>query len=136
MLEPVTNPGARELRKFSLMFFAFFAGIWGLVIPLLIMRRPPLLWAIILGGVVGLWGLIAPKTTWPLYLVWMKIGGILGWINTRIILSVFYYLVVTPFAIAFKLMGKDPMRRRFDSSASTYRIPSRRNEPSHMEKPF
>lgn len=44
----------------------------------------------------------------------MKFAHALGWVNTRIILTVVYLLVFTPVALIFKLIGKDPMERRFD----------------------
>lgn len=46
----------------------------------------------------------------------MKFAHILGWVNTRIILTLVYFLVFTPVALIFKLIGKDPMNRRFETA--------------------
>jgi hypothetical protein len=39
-------------------------------------------------------------------------------------------------ALVFHLFGKDPMRRRLDPSASSYRIKSEHLPRERMEKPF
>ena len=57
----------------------------------------------------------------PLYRGWMKFAHGLGWVNTRIILTLVYYLVFSPLAILFKIIGKDPMNRKI-GSADTYWI--------------
>lgn len=49
------------------------------------------------------------------YNVWMKFAHALGWVNTKIILSIVYFLIFTPIALFFRLIGKDPMDRRFES---------------------
>lgn len=49
-----------------------------------------------------------------LYGYWMKFAHALGWVNTRIILSLVYFLIFTPLALIFRLLGKDPMERRFE----------------------
>ena len=51
----------------------------------------------------------------------MKFAAILGHINTRILLTVFYIVGLTPTGFIMKMLGKDPMRRRFkDKSVSSY----------------
>lgn len=53
-----------------------------------------------------------------LYSYWMKFAHALGWVNTRIILSIVYFLIFTPLALIFRLIGKDPMERRFEAADS------------------
>ena len=42
----------------------------------------------------------------------MKFAHALGWVNTRIILTLVYYFVFTPLALIFRVVGKDPMNRK------------------------
>ncbi len=49
---------------------------------------------------------------------WMKFAYALGWVNTRILLTLFYILLGIP-AVILKLMRKDLLDRSF-SSAPTY----------------
>ena len=52
-------------------------------------------------------GIILPILLKPIYLVWMIFAVILGWIMTRIILSVIFYLIITPIGIVTRLIGDD-----------------------------
>jgi membrane-associated phospholipid phosphatase len=56
----------------------------------------------------------------PLYIGWMMFAFVLGWINTRIILGIFFYLILTPIGLVLRLTGKDLLDERMDREASTY----------------
>jgi len=56
----------------------------------------------------------------PIYRIAILIAHILGWINTRILLGLIFYLLITPIALVLKLMGRDPLNRKFDKQAKTY----------------
>jgi len=77
-----------------------------------------------------------PTTLKPIYRAWMALGVILGWINTRIILGVMYYLVFLPAGMIMKLMGKDPLNRKFDAKANSYRVCKSTQPKNHVERPF
>lgn len=53
-----------------------------------------------------------------LYNAWMKLAHALGWLNTRIILTLVYILIFTPIALFFRLIGKDLMERRLEAVES------------------
>lgn len=55
----------------------------------------------------------------------MRFAQALGWVNTRIILSLVYFLIFTPIALFFRLIGKDPMDRSFEKRDSYWikRVP-------------
>ncbi len=75
-----------------------------------------------LGAALVVLGLAAPVVLKPVYRVWMALAVVLGFIMTRVILSVVYYLVMTPIGLAMRLFGKDPMHRRIDPDAASYWI--------------
>ena len=62
--------------------------------------------AIIASTFIGL-GLIFPIFLKPIYFVWMIFAAILGWVMTRVILSVVFYLIMTPISLITKLLGED-----------------------------
>jgi hypothetical protein len=67
----------------------------------------------------------------------MKIGRAMGAINSKIILTLVFALVVTPFAVVSRLFGRDPLRRRFrDSTLNTYRVPRGARDRSHFTHQF
>lgn len=111
------------------------AGLFGLLIPLLKGHPLPLLpWAIAV--VFLLLGLIVPRSLKPVYHLWLKIGHLLGWINSRIILSVIFGLVVTPMALVMKVIKRDTMNRQWQPQLATYRLPCRPRDRQHVEKPY
>ena len=46
------------------------------------------------------------------YRAWMKLGHILGWVNSRIILGLVFLIVLQPIAIIMRILGHDPLRTK------------------------
>ncbi len=124
----------KELRQFGLLVGAVFTviGFW----PLVFRGEPFRLWAIGLGGTLILFGAILPQVLGPIHKGWMWVGHILGWINTRILLSIVFYGLVTPMGLIFRLMGKKSMRQTFAESSTTYRVVRAPRPRSHMKYQF
>jgi len=74
----------------------------------------------------------------PVHFAWMRFSQILGWISTHVVLTVFYYLILTPSGLLMKLLGKDLLDQRIDKSAKSYW--SKRDlskfDPKHAAKLF
>jgi len=126
---------ASELRQFGLITGAIFVALFGFLLPWIFDHGRPM-WPWILAGVLWAMALIYPFSLKPVYKFWMTLGGILGFINTRIILGVLFFAVFLPFGIVMRVFGKDPMSRKLDTEAETYRVVSERRDPSHLEKPY
>ena len=124
----------KGLREFGLVTGGIIAGLFGLFFPW-VFERPLPVWPFIVFAVLGLWGLAAPMSLRPVYRVWMKFGLILSRITTPIIMGLVFYVVITPVAILWKIIGKDAMARKFDNSES-YRLPSRKAPPENLERPY
>ena len=60
---------------------------------------------------LGLLSLLIPPAGVGLVWLWFRLAVVLGWINTRIILSALYYAFITPIALLFRLSGNDPMAK-------------------------
>jgi saxitoxin biosynthesis operon SxtJ-like protein len=124
----------KQLRHFGYLVGGIFGliGLW----PLVWRHQNPRLWALALTVILVVPALVAPRTLAPVYRVWMAAGEVLAWINTRIILGVVFYGVVTPIALAMRLMGHDPMRRRFEPAVESYRVRSTPRPATHMMRQF
>ncbi|MEW6687574.1 MAG: SxtJ family membrane protein [Pseudomonadota bacterium] len=72
----------------------------------------------------------------PLYALWMRLAHVLAWVNTRVLLFLVFLLVILPTALVLKALGRDPLRRRFDRAAPSYRVASRSAPRERMERPF
>ena len=125
---------AKELRQFGLLAGGVFSviGLW----PMFLRGEPLRLWAVILGSLLILLGSLVPTWLAPIHRGWMWVGHVLGWINTRIILGVIFYGLITPIGIVFRMLGKDTMRQSFSDTSSTYRVNRQPRPRSHMKFQF
>jgi len=130
-----TRVSVQELRKFALSTGAMIALVFGIVLPWLFSHAWPS-WPWLAGGILALWGIIAPASLALVYKIWMKFAEALGWINSRIILTLVFYLVVFPTAAVLRALGKDPLRRKFEAKLVSYRITSKPRARDNLEKPF
>jgi hypothetical protein len=124
-----------ELRSFGLTTGAIVAVLFGLVLPWIWDLGYPR-WPWIFFGVLGFWALAAPASLRVVYRVWMRIGLMISKVTTPIILGVVFYLIVMPVGLLIRTIGGDPMHRRFDSSAETYRIDKQEQSTSKLENPY
>jgi len=108
----------KQLRTFGIAL-SVFLGIIGLV-HFLKGNTPHYYWFWGAAGIIFLATLLVPILIKPIYHVAIFIAHILGWINTRLILGLIYYLLVTPIAIIMKIFGRDALNRKLDKEAKSY----------------
>ena len=106
-------------RSFGLVFTVVFL-IVGLA-PL-VKRAEVRWWAVVLGSLFLILGLLNSPVLTPLNRVWMKFGLLLHHIVSPVILGILFFAVFTPMAWMFRILGKDPMRRALDNNAASYWI--------------
>ena len=104
------------------------------------MHRHRLLLTEVLGGLalaLSLLALISPSWTERFNRGWMALAAGLGFVNSRVLLSLMYYLVVTPIGVVLRLAGHDPLHRRGPQRES-YWVPREmpRQSKSGFERPF
>ena len=107
----------KMIRKFGLVAFVFFGflcsiGIW---------RNKPI--AISIFGLLSLLGLcfiFFPLFMKPVYTVWMKISNLIGKVLNLSMLTLVYYIVITPTAYILKLLRVNPLRPKANQDSSTY----------------
>ena len=113
-------PSLRQLREFGLLIGTVFPVLLGWLLPAL-HGHPFREWTLWIGLPALVLGILWPRgLAWP-YRGWMALGHGLGWINSHLILGAVYVLVVQPIALLMRAMGHDPLRRRRDSAARSYR---------------
>ena len=64
----------------------------------------------IAGIVLVCGGLLAPAMLRVPNRVWWRFATVLGWLNSRILLTVFFFLVLTPAGFVMRLLGRSPLR--------------------------
>ena len=92
---------------------------------------------VVVGALLMLLGMTFPRVLyWP-YRGWMALAGVLGWVMTRVVLGLVYFLMVTPIGAVKRLLGWDPLGRRAAPSDTYWReYPERHRETRHYEKMF
>jgi Saxitoxin biosynthesis operon protein SxtJ len=122
LIEINKSPSQRELRWFGIGLLAFAGLVGGLTYWRTGRTGVP---AAILGAgavVTAVYYAVPPLRRW-VYLVWMYAAFPIGWVVSHVVLAAVYYLVVTPIGVTMRLLGRDPLDRRFDRSATTYWVP-------------
>ncbi len=124
-----------ELRKFGLTTGGLIIGLFGLLLPF-VFGRHYALWPWIIGGALVIMALVLPAGLATFHKYWMRFSHVLGWINTRIILSLVFFLLVTPLGFLMRLFARDPMARKFDKQATSYRVASTTAPRDNLKRPF
>jgi hypothetical protein len=106
-------------RGFGLVFSVFFliVALWPLRV-----GQSVRLWALALAGAFAVASFTRPSLLHPFNAVWTRLGLLLGKIVAPVVTGLLFFLVFTPMALAFRLLGKDLLRLRFDPAAASYWI--------------
>ncbi len=132
----MTSPAsAKEVRKFGILFALICAAVGAYLF-----WKESALWSWF--GIAGAFFLVAglyiQTVLHPVYIGWMKFAFVLGWVNTRILLGLFFYLIITPVGVVMRLAGKDFLDKKINRPAKTYWKKRDRTafDPKHMEQQF
>ncbi len=119
LIEFNKNPSRRELAWFGALL-ALFSGVVGglLWIKTGSLQAAAILWAFA-ASVIALYSIFADLRR-PLYLAWMYATLPIGWTVSYLLLAILFYLVMTPIGLVMRLLGRDPLQRRFDRSTQRY----------------
>lgn len=107
----------KDLRKFGLTV----GGVIVIISVLLFyFEKSSSIYFAVVGAFLVLAGLLYPQILKPLNKVWMGLAITLGFIMSRVILTILFYLVLTPIAFIARIFGKKFMILKYDKSAKTY----------------
>lgn len=67
---------------------------------------------------------------------WFKLAEVLGWINSRILLSIIFFLLLTPLAFLSRLFSKDPLKLKKRPDDSVYRERNYKFVAKDLENPW
>jgi hypothetical protein len=107
----------KDLRNFGLtvgiviLLIAFFL-IWK--------QKPSQFYFFSIGVFLVLSGIFFPSILRPLNKAWMTLAVLLGWVMTRVILSLLFYLVITPISLIARISGKHFLDLKIDKSRTSY----------------
>ena len=130
-----TPPDTPGLRSFGVVTGIGFSLLIGLLIPWLLGFQLPV-WPHIIGATFIGCGLMLPRVLKPVYRVWMGGAKALGFVNSQILLTLIFFLVVTPIGLLRRAVSRDTLGRRFSKKDASYRRASEHRNANHVEKPF
>jgi hypothetical protein len=125
----------RLLREFGLTVGIAF----GILAALLFWRgRSHYLYFAWIAGILIVLGLAVPPVLRPVRRGWMTAAAAMGWVMTRVILTILFFAVFTPIGFIAKLVGRRFLHLSMDSSAESYWVPrdASASEPETLERQF
>jgi hypothetical protein len=111
--------GAGDLRKFGV---TVGAGFIFLGVLLLLRHRSSYVAFCSAGALLTAFGVIWPRALKYVYIAWMALAFTLGFVMSNVILTLFFFLFVTPIALLARLFQKDFLARKWDKRAASYWI--------------
>ncbi len=111
--------GGREIQRFAAVLSAALILLAAL---LFYVRRDAVLTLAVTGGTIALIlaAIFIPQRLRWLHRVWMGLAFFLGGIVLRVILTIFFYLILTPIGLMLRALGKNPVPRHFKHPAESY----------------
>lgn len=90
------------------------------------------------GGLLVLGALIRPAALTPLNKAWMKLAEILFVVVNPVIMFLLYAVCFIPAGLIMKIVGYDPMKKKFDKQATTYWVDRKHDDtlPNPMKYQF
>jgi hypothetical protein len=112
---PEWNPSRRQLRHCA----------WATALALAVIAWH---WPGAFGGLVlrlAAAGAFAVGTVWPPVFRWpyralLVVTFPLGWVAGHVLLGLIYFGLITPLALCFRALGRDPLRRALEPEAASY----------------
>jgi hypothetical protein len=59
---------------------------------------------------IGIISVVSDKASYLILWIWSKLGFLLGWVNTRILLTIVFFIFLYPISLLFRLYNKNPLR--------------------------
>lgn len=136
MRNEIPELDAAGLRKFAITTGALVALIFGLFLPWAFNFNHPL-WPWVFLCVSVLWGVIAPSSLRPVYLLWMRFGLLLNKVTSPVIMGLVFFLVLLPTALVMRyILSRDPLRLAIRKDVESYRVISKAQDSEHLSRPF
>ena len=100
----------KQLREFGLLIGFGFPLIIGYLIPL-VSGHNFRVWTLGICFLSVTCAIINPNLLFFPYKLWMKLGILLGWVNSRMVLGLVYIVILQPIALILTIFGYDPLRK-------------------------
>ena len=132
----VTRDDHAALKRFALMMMWAFPLFFSVIVPWLFGLRWQW-WPLVVSALFGLLYVAAPGLIYYPYRGWMAVAGVIGWINTRLILGFTFYVLILPIGLVLRLFGRLQYFSRPKPGKSSYYVQrSESLQRDRLEHPF
>ena len=118
-IKVLRKTSARDLRKFGFVVGGVFCalGLW------FFLRHKAYYWYVLVpGGPLVLLGALWPRALKWIYVGWMTLAMLLGAVVSTLLLTLLFFIVVTPTGLFARLVGKDFLSQKLEPGAASYWI--------------
>lgn len=134
LIEINWSPNQKELRKFGIISLIVSALV---ALSLYALKGPGIQWVaaiFFIGLIIFTSSMISLKVTRGIYLGLILVTMPIGLAVSFTLMAVFYYLLLTPLGLIFRLIGRDSLGRKFDPNTNSYWIV--RQPPENLDRYF
>lgn len=126
--------GKKDLRDFGLVMAIVCLALAGLAF----YRGHLIIWPWAIGLCFLMIAFLFPRVLRQFYLLWMGLAVVLGYFVSRLILSILFYLMVTPIAFLKKIFSEPDVSYQPDKNKKSYWIvrEKRKSDERDLERPF
>jgi len=118
----------KDLRQFGIVL-GIILGVFG-TIHFFKQHATAYKWFFSVSMISLIFGIFFPMKLKPVFKVFTKIAHAIGWVNTRIILTAVYYVILTPIGLVLRIFGKDMLDLKIDKNTKSYWITRNQTKPS------
>ncbi len=134
LIEINWSPNRKELRKFGIIFLIASTLI---ALLLYLLKGLGIQWMAVIfavGFVIFLSSVLSLKVTRGIYLGLILLTLPIGLVVSFTLMAIFYFLLLMPIGLIFRLIGRDALGRKFDSTVDSYWVP--RQPPDSLDRYF
>tara|TARA_A100001388_G_scaffold83176_2_gene59973 strand:- start:503 stop:895 length:393 start_codon:yes stop_codon:yes gene_type:complete len=127
------NISNKILKEFGFLIGLVLPIIFGWILP--VFRGHSFqIWTLWISSTSIILALLKPSLLFYPYKAWMKMGYILGWFNSRIILGIVFIIVLLPIALIMRIFSHDPLNLKKVNKSSFREI--KENHKINLRKIF
>ncbi len=83
-----------------------------------------------------IFGLAWPSALKPIQKIWMTLALLMGWVMSRVLLFIVFFVTVTPIGLILRLSGKDILDKKPGVRRDSYWLPHKSRDKEDYEKQF
>ena len=114
------SPSEKQLKDFGFISLIMFFVIGLLLSGLGKIPVKGFMVFCLVGVVLYVLGRISVVLIKPIYLGMILLTFPIGWVVSHLVMALFYYGIITPVAVLFRLLNRDPLCRKYEPNAETY----------------